>query len=55
MDTYIGLDYGGTKLLIGEVDGQGRLLASRRYDTGRKTQEEAAAYLTECLREYREK
>lgn len=55
MDTYIGLDYGGTKLLIGEVDGQGRLLASRRYDTGRKTQEEAAAYLTECLRDYREK
>ncbi len=52
MDTYIGLDYGGTKLLIGEADGQGRLLASRRYDTGKKSQGEAAAYLAECLKDY---
>ena len=34
MDTYLGLDMGGTKLLIGEVDTQGNIYKNKRYDTG---------------------
>lgn len=55
MDTYIGIDYGGTKLLIGETDESGILLNYRRYPTGRKNQEEAAGYLLCCLEDYMDK
>lgn len=34
METYLGLDMGGTKLLIGEVDSQGKIYKYKRYDTG---------------------
>ena len=34
MKTYLGMDFGGTKLLIGEVDAEGTVLRSRRYATG---------------------
>lgn len=34
METYLGLDMGGTKLLIGEVDSQGNIYKYKRYDTG---------------------
>ncbi len=52
MDTYLGLDYGGTKLLIGEVDSQGQVLQSKRYDTGTLTQNEAVELLKTSLRDY---
>ena len=52
MDTYLGLDFGGTKLLIGEVDGQGRVLHSERYDTGPQTQEGAVALCKASVRDY---
>lgn len=52
MDTYLGIDYGGTKLLIGEVREGGELWRYRRYPTGKKKQEEMAAHLIECLDDY---
>ena len=30
METYLGLDLGGTKLLIGEVDSHGNILRDRK-------------------------
>ncbi len=32
--TYLSLDLGGTKLLVGEVTAQGEVLRSKRYETG---------------------
>lgn len=55
MESYIGIDYGGTKLLIGEVDGEGRLLSSMRFETGKRNQGEIAGHLMECLKAYKEK
>ena len=55
METYIGIDYGGTKLLIGEVDGGGRLLSSMRFETGKKSQGEIVKHLLECLGIFKEK
>ncbi|WFR57454.1 ROK family protein [Anaerocolumna sp. AGMB13025] len=52
MDTFIGCDFGGTKLLIGEIDETGRILNSKRYDTGIKKHTEAAAYILSCLTDY---
>lgn len=54
MDTYLGLDYGGTKLLIGEVDAAGAVLRSKRYPTGAGNQEEAVRIVTESLKDYKE-
>ena len=34
METYLGLDLGGTKLLIGEVDSHGNILRYKKYDSG---------------------
>ena len=33
METYLGLDLGGTKLLIGEVDKHGNILRYKKYDS----------------------
>ena len=49
MNTYLGMDYGGTKLIIGEVREDGELLRYRRYPTGLTGQEEIAAHLLQCL------
>ena len=32
METYLGLDLGGTKLLIGEVDSHGNFLRYKKYN-----------------------
>ena len=45
MNTYLGIDYGGTKLIIGEVREDGELLRYRRYPTGLTGQKEIAAHL----------
>lgn len=55
MKSYIGIDYGGTKLLIGEVDGEGRLLSDMRFETGKKKQGEIVKHLLECLKIFKEK
>ena len=52
MNTYLGIDYGGTKLIIGEVREDGGLLRYRRYPTGLTGQEEIAAHLLQCLDNY---
>lgn len=52
MDTYLGLDYGGTKLLIGEMDRNGKILQKKRYPTGYAGQKEATEGILECLDNY---
>lgn len=53
MDSYIGIDYGGTKLLIGQVSQKGELLSSMEFPTGKKSQKEAEVYLARCLKSYK--
>ena len=52
--TYLGIDLGGTKLLIGELDSHGSILRSRSYPTGYTTQRETVEGLFQCLSHYRE-
>lgn len=52
MDTYLGLDYGGTKLLIGEMDQNGTILQKKRYPTGYTNQQEATDGILKCLDDY---
>lgn len=52
MNTYLGLDFGGTKLLIGEMDENGNILAKKRYDTGYTDQAKAAAGILSNLEDY---
>ena len=52
METYLGLDLGGTKLLIGEVTRDGKVLRSKRYPTGYTTQEQAIAGIEAALDDY---
>lgn len=55
MNTYLGIDYGGTKLLIGEVDERGNLLKYRKFPTGITGQQEMAEHLLKCLADYAER
>jgi predicted NBD/HSP70 family sugar kinase len=34
IQTFIGIDIGGTKMLIGELDAKGEILQYKRYKTG---------------------
>lgn len=52
METYLGLDFGGTKLLIGEVDRDGNILASKRYTTGYVNQQSAVDIIKSSLGDY---
>lgn len=54
LNTYIGLDFGGTKLLIGEVDLNGKVLQSKRYETGFKDQQKAVNAILADLDDYME-
>lgn len=49
MNTYIGIDLGGTKLMAGEVTQDGKILRSRSYPTGPLTQEQALALICKAL------
>jgi Transcriptional regulator/sugar kinase len=51
-NTYLALDLGGTKLLIGEVSLQGEILQYKRYDTGYITQSRALEVLKASLDDY---
>ncbi len=50
--TYLGLDLGGTKLLIGELNGSGEILRSRQYPTSYATQKETVKGLFQSLEDY---
>lgn len=52
METYLGLDFGGTKLLIGEVDASGNILAQKRYSTGYVNQQSAVEIIKSSLGDY---
>lgn len=52
METYLGLDFGGTKLLIGEVDGTGYIINSKRYNTGYVNQQSAVDIIKSSLADY---
>ena len=41
METYVGIDLGGTKLLIGEIDTHGNILKYKKYDSGDFNQQAA--------------
>ena len=48
------MDFGGTKLLIGEVDAQGNILRRKRYPSGCRTEAEAVKVLKDSLEDYME-
>lgn len=50
--TFLGLDFGGTKLMIGEVDSQGTILRSKQYPTGFCTQQQAYSIMCSSLDDY---
>lgn len=51
-NTFLGLDFGGTKLMIGEVDSQGNILRSKQYPTGFCTQQQALSIICSSLDDY---
>jgi predicted NBD/HSP70 family sugar kinase len=52
MDTYLGLDLGGTKLLIGELDSNGNILRYKKYDSGFFNQQSAVEVIKQSLDDY---
>lgn len=50
--TYLGVDLGGTKLLIGEMDQNGRLLRCQKWPTGPLSQHEALQLIQDGLDEF---
>lgn len=52
METYLGLDFGGTKLLAGVVDQGGNILAQKRYDTGYVNQHSAVGIIKSSLGDF---
>lgn len=52
METYLGLDLGGTKLLIGEVDSRGNILRYKKYDSGYCDQQAALEIIKSSLDDY---
>ena len=45
----IGIDLGGTKLLIGEIDAHGNILRYKKYASGYFNQRDAVAIIKESL------
>ena len=52
METYIGMDFGGTKLLIGEVASNGKILGQKTYNTGYVDQQSACEIMKSSLADY---
>ena len=52
METYLGLDLGGTKLLIGEVDSHRNILRYKKYDSGYFNQQAASEIIKSSLDDY---
>ena len=55
METYLALDLGGTKLLIGEVGADGRVLRHQAYPSGYADQQEAVGIICRSLDDYIER
>ncbi len=52
METYVGVDLGGTKLLIGEIDNRGNVLRYKKYDSGFFNQQAAFEIIKLSLDDY---
>lgn len=52
MKTFLALDLGGTKLLVGELDAKGRILNSKRYAAIYRDQREAVEFIAASLDDY---
>jgi predicted NBD/HSP70 family sugar kinase len=52
IQTFIGIDIGGTKMLIGELDAKGEILQYKRYKTGFTDQQQAVRIILEALDDY---
>ena len=50
--SFLGVDLGGTKLLVGEMDAGGSLLAYKKYPSGPLSQTEAMKLITACVDDY---
>jgi predicted NBD/HSP70 family sugar kinase len=50
--SYLGVDLGGTKLLIGEMDGTGRIISHKKYRSGYIGQADALGIIGESLEDY---
>ncbi len=51
-DTYLALDMGASKLLIGEVNTDGKILNYKRYETGYMDQKTASSIIKRSLEDY---
>lgn len=52
METFFGIDLGGTKLLIGEVDAEGHILREKRYPSTFRDQRDAKDYIFRAIDDY---
>lgn len=52
METYIGMDFGGTKLLVGEVSSEGHIISKKKYTTGYVNQEGAVDIIKSSLGDF---
>ena len=52
MSKYIGIDLGGTKLLIGQVESDGTVSCVKRYESGYLTQRQALEVILKSLDDY---
>lgn len=52
--TYLGMDLGGTKLLVGEADASGRILEYRKYPSGYLDQKQALQIVLNAVDDYME-
>lgn len=52
--TYLGVDLGGTKLLIGEMTSDGRLLRTKKYPSGPLSQPEALEVICRAVQDFLE-
>lgn len=52
VQTFLSMDLGGTKLLIGEVNKKGEILQSKRYSTGYNNQDQIITAIYEALDDY---
>lgn len=52
METYLAMDFGGTKLLVGEVDCEGHIISEKKYTTGYVNQQAAVDIIKSSLNDF---
>lgn len=52
METYLGVDLGGTKILVGELDNRGNILKYKKYDSVVSNQQSALDIIKESIDDY---